>query len=99
MRKVRVVIMEGGHAFEMGEYGGDDDGEILKPRTDKRVYRGVVLENELQALIISDPETDKVTGLDVESLSLLFFLFLFFLFFLFYSSLASVGWEAAPYGG
>ena len=65
-REARLV-MEGGHAFEMGEYGGED-AEILKPRTDKRVYRRVVLENALQALVISDPETDKVTGLDVESL-------------------------------
>jgi secreted Zn-dependent insulinase-like peptidase len=34
--------------------------EILKPRTDKREYRRVVLPNDLQVLIISDPDTDKV---------------------------------------
>jgi len=36
--------------------------EILKPRTDKREYRRVVLPNDLQVLIISDPDTDKVAG-------------------------------------
>ncbi|PSS15673.1 Insulin-degrading enzyme-like 1, peroxisomal [Actinidia chinensis var. chinensis] len=33
--------------------------EIVKPRTDKRDYRRIVLHNSLQALLISDPETDK----------------------------------------
>ncbi|GKV32544.1 hypothetical protein SLEP1_g41140 [Rubroshorea leprosula] len=33
--------------------------EILKPRTDKREYRRIVLKNSLQVLLISDPETDK----------------------------------------
>ncbi|XP_021623125.1 insulin-degrading enzyme-like 1, peroxisomal isoform X2 [Manihot esculenta] len=33
--------------------------EILKPRTDKRDYRRIVLKNSLQVLLISDPETDK----------------------------------------
>ncbi|GAA0154124.1 metalloprotease [Lithospermum erythrorhizon] len=33
--------------------------EILKPRNDKREYRRLVLDNSLQVLIISDPETDK----------------------------------------
>ncbi|GLT96209.1 hypothetical protein SLE2022_138520 [Rubroshorea leprosula] len=36
-----------------------DDVEILKPRTDKREYRRIVLKNSLQVLLISDPETDK----------------------------------------
>ncbi|CAI0374959.1 unnamed protein product [Linum tenue] len=36
--------------------GGD---EIVKPRTDKREYRRIVLSNSLQVLLISDPETDK----------------------------------------
>ncbi|GLT40736.1 hypothetical protein SLA2020_148490 [Shorea laevis] len=36
-----------------------DDIEILKPRTDKREYRRIVLKNSLQVLLISDPETDK----------------------------------------
>ena len=34
--------------------------EILKPRTDKREYRNILLDNSLQVLLISDPETDKV---------------------------------------
>ncbi|CAL1352436.1 unnamed protein product [Linum trigynum] len=33
--------------------------EIVKPRTDKREYRRIVLSNSLQVLLISDPETDK----------------------------------------
>lgn len=37
------------------------DGVVLQPRSDKRAYRWVRLENELQALLISDPETDKVS--------------------------------------
>lgn len=37
-----------------------DATDVLKPRTDKRDYRCVGLGNALQALIISDPETDKV---------------------------------------
>ncbi|GLT29355.1 hypothetical protein SLA2020_042270 [Shorea laevis] len=38
---------------------GKDDVEILKPRTDKREYRRIVLKNSLQVLLISDTETDK----------------------------------------
>lgn len=34
--------------------------EIVKPRTDKREYKNVLLNNSLQVLLISDPETDKV---------------------------------------
>ncbi|KAL0867024.1 hypothetical protein Bca101_046142 [Brassica carinata] len=37
----------------------DKGGEILKPRTDKREYRRIVLKNSLQVLLISDPQTDK----------------------------------------
>ncbi|KAL7197419.1 hypothetical protein ACSBR2_020037 [Camellia fascicularis] len=33
--------------------------EILKPCNDKREYRRIVLQNSLQVLLISDPETDK----------------------------------------
>ncbi|CAI9099928.1 OLC1v1036825C1 [Oldenlandia corymbosa var. corymbosa] len=33
--------------------------EIVKPRNDKREYRRIVLDNALQVLLISDPETDK----------------------------------------
>ena len=35
--------------------------EIVKPRTDTREYRRIVLRNSLEALLISDPDTDKVT--------------------------------------
>ncbi|CDO99344.1 unnamed protein product [Coffea canephora] len=34
--------------------------EIVKPRTDKRDYRRIVLHNALEVLLISYPETDKV---------------------------------------
>ncbi|KAK3021847.1 hypothetical protein RJ639_046236 [Escallonia herrerae] len=34
--------------------------EIIKPRNDKREYRRIVLQNSLQALLISDPDTDKI---------------------------------------
>ncbi|GFY98228.1 insulinase (Peptidase family M16) family protein [Actinidia rufa] len=39
--------------------GKEEAVEIVKPRTDKRDYRRIVLHNSLQALLISDPETDK----------------------------------------
>ncbi|KAM0952032.1 putative insulysin [Dioscorea sansibarensis] len=35
---------------------------ILKPRIDKREYRRIVLPNSLEALLISDPETDKAAA-------------------------------------
>lgn len=38
----------------------DEGGEIVKPRTDKREYRRILLKNSLEVLLISDPETDKV---------------------------------------
>jgi hypothetical protein len=41
-----------------------DATDVLKPRTDSREYRCVALGNALQALIIGDPETDKVRSLD-----------------------------------
>ncbi len=44
----------------MEEEEEEESVEILKPRTDKREYRRVVLPNDLQVLIISDPDTDKV---------------------------------------
>ena len=40
--------------------GKDEMVEILKPRTDKRDYKRVVLSNSLEVLLISDPDTDKV---------------------------------------
>ncbi|KAF5179369.1 insulin-degrading enzyme-like 1, peroxisomal, partial [Thalictrum thalictroides] len=36
--------------------------EIIKPQTDKREYRRIVLPNALQVLLISDPETDKAAA-------------------------------------
>ncbi|XP_057999839.1 insulin-degrading enzyme-like 1, peroxisomal isoform X2 [Hevea brasiliensis] len=33
--------------------------EIVKPHTDKREYRRIVLKNSLEVLLISDPDTDK----------------------------------------
>ncbi|KAL3637238.1 Insulin-degrading enzyme-like 1, peroxisomal [Castilleja foliolosa] len=36
-----------------------EEVEIVKPRNDKRAYRRIVLQNNLQVLLISDPETDK----------------------------------------
>ncbi|KAK4783649.1 hypothetical protein SAY86_008023 [Trapa natans] len=33
--------------------------EIVKPRTDKRLYRRILLKNSLEVLLVSDPETDK----------------------------------------
>ncbi|XP_042422587.1 insulin-degrading enzyme-like 1, peroxisomal isoform X1 [Zingiber officinale] len=41
---------------------GASEIEILKPRCDKREYRRIVLANSLEALIISDPETDKAAA-------------------------------------
>ncbi|KAI3984394.1 hypothetical protein MKX01_011348 [Papaver californicum] len=38
---------------------GITDGAIIKPHTDKREYRRIVLPNSLEVLLISDPETDK----------------------------------------
>lgn len=35
---------------------------LVKPRNDKRDYRRIVLPNELQVLLISDPETDKAAA-------------------------------------
>ncbi|CAH8384062.1 unnamed protein product [Eruca vesicaria subsp. sativa] len=44
------------------ESAADQGGEILKPRTDKREYRRIVLKNSLEVLLISDPETDKCSA-------------------------------------
>ncbi|XP_020092162.1 insulin-degrading enzyme-like 1, peroxisomal isoform X2 [Ananas comosus] len=38
------------------------DVEFVKARTDKREYRGIVLPNALEVLLISDPETDKAAA-------------------------------------
>ncbi|KAM1866266.1 hypothetical protein ACFX13_009135 [Malus domestica] len=39
--------------------GKEEVEEIVKPRTDKREYRRIVLANSLEILLISDPDTDK----------------------------------------
>lgn len=41
---------------------GRTDVAIRKPRTDKREYRRVILPNDLEALLISDPETEKAAA-------------------------------------
>lgn len=41
----------------------DGSDTILKARTDKREYRRIVLKNSLEVLLISDPETDKVSSI------------------------------------
>lgn len=38
----------------------DEPVEIFKARSDKREYKRIVLQNSLEVLLISDPETDKV---------------------------------------
>lgn len=38
------------------------DAGIFKPRIDKREYRRIVLPNSLEALLISDPDTDKAAA-------------------------------------
>lgn len=41
--------------------------DIIKPTSDTRQYRGLVLPNELRVLLISDPETDKAAaGMSVQ---------------------------------
>ncbi|XP_027771958.1 insulin-degrading enzyme-like 1, peroxisomal isoform X6 [Solanum pennellii] len=37
----------------------DEPVEIFKARSDKREYRRIVLQNSLEVLLITDPETDK----------------------------------------
>jgi len=54
--------MEGTGTADAAMAGYGESGEILKPRTDNREYRCVVLPNALQALVISDPETDKAAA-------------------------------------
>lgn len=41
---------------------GKSEVEILKPRTDSREYRRIVLANSLEVLLISDPQTDKAAA-------------------------------------
>uniref|UniRef100_A0A0E0LME8 Uncharacterized protein n=1 Tax=Oryza punctata TaxID=4537 RepID=A0A0E0LME8_ORYPU len=38
------------------------DVEITRPRNDKRGYRRVVLPNDLECLLVSDPDTDKAAA-------------------------------------
>ncbi|OAY69616.1 Zinc-metallopeptidase, peroxisomal, partial [Ananas comosus] len=41
---------------------GISEVEIIKPRTDKREYRRIILSNSLEVLLISDPDTDKAAA-------------------------------------
>lgn len=43
----------------VGKENLNDTVEIIKPRTDTRDYKRIVLPNSLQVLLISDPDTDK----------------------------------------
>lgn len=38
--------------------------QIVKPRTDKREYRRIILKNSLEVLLISDLDTDKVNNIE-----------------------------------
>ncbi|XP_022842147.1 insulin-degrading enzyme-like 1, peroxisomal [Olea europaea var. sylvestris] len=58
------------------------DVEIIKPRNDKREYRRIVLQNNLQVLLISDPETDKVSSLFIYFLEIVVLYFFTFEYFL-----------------
>lgn len=42
---------------------------IVKPRNDDRDYKRVLLSNGLQVLLVSDPDTDKVTNSLARSLA------------------------------
>ncbi|CAM6127653.1 unnamed protein product [Calypogeia fissa] len=46
----------------LGGAGGGDESVILKPRTDEREYRRIVLHNGMQVLLVSDPDTDKAAA-------------------------------------
>lgn len=45
---------------------GDESAALVKPKTDKLLYKIITLPNKLRAILISDPETDKAAAsLDV----------------------------------
>lgn len=52
--------------------------EIVKPRTDKREYRRIVLKNSLEVLLVSDPDTDKAKQSFTSFIFCLFNLFILF---------------------
>ncbi|RVX09644.1 Insulin-degrading enzyme-like 1, peroxisomal [Vitis vinifera] len=54
-REEKIII------FQILSKNGRSAAEIVKPRTDTREYRRIVLRNSLEVLLISDPDTDKVT--------------------------------------
>lgn len=39
-----------------------ENNDFIKPKLDKRSYRSILLPNNLQALLVSDPETDVEAG-------------------------------------
>lgn len=47
-----VVKMEGNHSYKRWD-------SIIKSEQDKRSYRGLLLDNGMKILLISDPGTDK----------------------------------------
>jgi hypothetical protein len=55
----------------MGSLGVEEEQEILKPRTDAREYRKIVLPNGIKVLLISDGDTDKVKQLSESAPSFL----------------------------
>ena len=40
----------------------NDDADFIKPEPDKRKYRAVKLENGLEALLVSSPDSDSEAG-------------------------------------
>lgn len=47
-----------------------DGDDFVKPPLDKRSYRAIKLQNNLQVLLVSDPETDVEAGAVVRSSSI-----------------------------
>ncbi|XP_071716303.1 insulin-degrading enzyme-like 1, peroxisomal [Rutidosis leptorrhynchoides] len=43
----------------VGKQSVEESMEIIKPRTDARLYKIIILPNSLRVLLISDPDTDK----------------------------------------
>lgn len=44
--------MEGKHSYKRWD-------NIIKSEQDKREYRGLLLDNQMKVLLVSDPTTDK----------------------------------------
>ena len=62
LRKGAAIVMSISISFSLATAG-----EIEKSASDQRSYRSFTLENQLQVLVISDPETDKAAAsLDID---------------------------------